>query len=164
MMKSLMSWQGQINIREDLIEKELQRGMRKGTEFHKIKLSNRFVDWIFRKFYTVEFCINFYDREPDWNENYEDEDAMPTYEEYRAFEEQRMAQLSWQDPFGEGIWGWSQKTVDSYSKKMLKGIKDYNIKKKDRLYCGTDKDYFYVYWYGRDCYGIDYWWIMKRRS
>ncbi len=52
------------NIRKDLIEKELQNS----KDFKYIKLSNRFIDWLFNHYYCNEVCENFYDSEPEIDE------------------------------------------------------------------------------------------------
>ncbi len=56
------------NIREDLIEQELQNS----KDFKYIKLSNRFIDWLFNHYYCNEVCQNFYDSEPEIDEYIED--------------------------------------------------------------------------------------------
>ena len=54
-------YSGQRCVRKDLIEKELDIP---GVQFHQQKLSNRFLDWLFRHYKTHEFTIPFYDDEP----------------------------------------------------------------------------------------------------
>lgn len=52
-----------INIRKDLIEKELEYN--KDFTYKPVKLTNRFVDKLFRHYYVHECCENLYDSEPD---------------------------------------------------------------------------------------------------
>lgn len=57
-----------INIRQDLIHKELSGVCMGGLHFQKLKPSNRFVDWLFRHYYVQEHTEHFYDSEPDFDE------------------------------------------------------------------------------------------------
>ena len=68
---------GQKNIDKDLINAELNR-CREGCEcspIKKVKLSNRFISWLFNKYDLIEFTIHFYDSEPelDYDEDYDDD-------------------------------------------------------------------------------------------
>lgn len=56
-----------INLRKDLINEELKYDIKRGFEFHYKKLSNKFLDWLLRHYYTQEFCEIYYDNEPDFN-------------------------------------------------------------------------------------------------
>ena len=42
-----------INIRQDLIQKELEKGCTNGLTFRKLKPSNRFIDKLFNHYYVV---------------------------------------------------------------------------------------------------------------
>ena len=57
-----------INLRKDLIDEELKHDRNKGFEFSFCKLSNKFIDWLFRHYYIHEVCENFYDDEPDYDD------------------------------------------------------------------------------------------------
>lgn len=59
-----------INIREDLIKKELEDARNQGITFRRLKPSNRFIDWLFNHYYVDEHTEHFYDSEP----NYDDEE------------------------------------------------------------------------------------------
>ena len=59
-----------INIREDLIKKELEDTHNRGITFRRLKPSNRFIDWLFNHYYVDEHTEHFYDSEP----NYDDEE------------------------------------------------------------------------------------------
>ena len=59
-----------INIREDLIKKELEDTRNQGITFRRLKPSNRFIDWLFNHYYVDEHTEHFYDSEP----NYDDEE------------------------------------------------------------------------------------------
>ena len=57
-----------IKVDKGLINEELKRDRENGFEFHYKKLSNRFIDWLFRHYYLHEMCENFYDNEPDFDD------------------------------------------------------------------------------------------------
>lgn len=57
-----------IDIREDLIQKEFEKGCTEGLTFRKLKPSNRFVDWLFRHYYVHEHTEHFYDSEPNFDD------------------------------------------------------------------------------------------------
>lgn len=50
-----------IDIREDLIQKEFEKGCTEGLTFKRLKPSNRFIDWLFRHYYVHEHTEHFYD-------------------------------------------------------------------------------------------------------
>lgn len=53
-----------INIRKDLIAKELERDIKNGFTFIQRSLSNKLLDNLYNKYNVVEACENFYDSEP----------------------------------------------------------------------------------------------------
>jgi hypothetical protein len=57
-----------INIRKDLIEKELERDINNGYIYHKFNLHNKFIDKLLNHYYCVEMCENWYDSEPNVDE------------------------------------------------------------------------------------------------
>ena len=57
-----------INIRKDLIEKELERDIERGYIYHKFNLLNKFIDKLLNYYYCVEMCENWYDSEPNIDE------------------------------------------------------------------------------------------------
>lgn len=57
-----------MKIREDLIQKELDNSCIEGAVFKKLKPSNRFIDWLFRRYYVHEHTEHFYDSEPDFED------------------------------------------------------------------------------------------------
>lgn len=160
-------YSGQRCIRKDLIEKELNIP---GVQFHQQKLSNRFLDWLFRHYKTHEFTIHFYDDEPKLRDDIDYDDPWWETSEgieyvrskFREHEERRMTFNNWIDVFGEGIWSWTQKQVDQFAREHLEVVKDWPVKKKDRVYCGFKEDYIYIYCYGRDFLGDDLWFIMHK--
>ena len=52
-----------VNIRKDLIYKELEHN--KEFTYKPVKSTNRFLDELFRHYYVHECCENFYDSEPE---------------------------------------------------------------------------------------------------
>ena len=134
-----------LKVRQDLIEKELSNDVKNGFEFHYQKLSNKFLDWLFRHYYTDEFYENFYDSEID-------------------DEEERLILNNWQDLYCKGSWGMSQKNLDIYSKSTLKMIKKLPKSIKNRLYFAKKDNKIVIYFYGRDYWLSDYWFILKKRN
>lgn len=166
----MFRYSGQRCIRKDLIEKELTGGRNCEVSFKEQKLSNRFVDWLFRHYKTHEFTIHFYDDEPSLRGDLEYDDPWwetsegiaYAWQKFRENEERRMTFNNWIDVYGEGIWGLSQRQVDKYAKGVMKSVRNWPVKKKERIYCGVDGDWLLLYCYGRDFGGIDYWWVMHR--
>lgn len=163
----MFRYSGQRCVRKDLIEKELDIP---GVQFRQQKLSNRFLDWLFRHYKTHEFTVHFYDDEPELRNDirYDDpwwdtsEGIEYVRSKFRENEDRRMTFNNWIDPFGEGIWGWSQKQVDKFAKEHLKSVRDWPVSKKDRVYYGFKDDYIYIYCYGRDFLGNDLWFILHK--
>lgn len=85
------------------------------------------------------------------------------YKEYNN-SERRLTSNNWQDPYGEGIWGMSQKRVDQLVYDTFKSIQKFNISKKDRLYISYKNGEIRIYFYGRDFNKLDHWFIFKKRE
>ena len=68
-----------IKVDKGLINEELKRDRENGFEFHYKKLSNRFIDWLFRHYYLHEMCENFYDNEPEF-----DDEEYNMYMDYQS--------------------------------------------------------------------------------
>ena len=85
------------------------------------------------------------------------------YEEYKN-SERRLNFNNWQDSYGEGTWGMSQKEVDKLAYDTFKSIQRFNVSKKDRLYISYKDDEIRIYFYGRDFDELDYWFIFKKRD
>lgn len=197
-------------VDKKLIEEELKRTEDNGFKFHYQKLSNRFIDWIFRHYYIHEMCENFYDDEPDfddeefnmymdyqncheltgltfWNivsnleeieekkEDFRYSKELHTIEElkaahdkivqmYKDYEETRIRFCNWQEPYFKGNWDMSQKYVDSLGKSVLKNIRNFPKTIKDRVYVAEKDDQIRIYFYGRDFWKKDYWFIFTKRK
>lgn len=169
-----------INIRYDLIEKALN-----GRKYHKLKLSNKFIDNIKNHYECSEMCEFFYDSEPElsdiehdmyWAYKHGDESMESKYTKeklkyahdkvvlrYKVHEEKRIEFNNWIEPYFKGCWGLSQKRVDRIAIDTLKEIQKINVSRKDRLYINKDKDFIRIYFYGRDFMGKDYWFIFERK-
>lgn len=162
-------YSGQRCVRKDLIEKELSQIQ--GAHFKEQKLSKRFIDCLFRHYRTAEFSIHFYDSEPDLRDDIDVDDPWwesPEGDEYlrqrfRENEERRMTFNNWVDLYTEGNWGLSQLAVDNDAREAIKSVRNWPVKKKGRIYCGTNEKYLMLYCYGRDFKGVDYWLAMRRR-
>lgn len=200
-----------IYVDKKLIEKELEDEKSVlGHEFQYKKLSNRYLDWLFRHYYIQELCENFYDSEPEfdkeefnmymdyqsygkmsclafWNvvsnldeiekeksnfkyskNNHTVEELKNAYDKvtqmYKDYEKTRIERLTWQEPYFEGNWGYTQNNVDLYGQFCLKRIKNFPRSIKDRLYVSEDKNEIRIYFYGRDIWEKDYWFIFKRKN
>jgi hypothetical protein len=160
-----------INIRKDLIEKELAEGITEKISFKTFKLTQRFIDWLFSKYSTHEFSEHFYDSEPDVPEEWEsvedrwdNSEFLKVWEKLvKEYEPRRITFNNWIDPFGDGIWGMDQGKVDEIARNALKEIMDMDVDLSERLYIGFGKDgYAFLYFYGRDFLKKDYWWVMGR--
>lgn len=182
-----------MNIRKDLIQKELENDVNDGLVYKPLKLTNKFIDILFNHYYCHEMTEHFYDREPDYDDaefdkymtycsmleghyfNYcENKKEYPVEELKQAyfnilkqreeFEPKRIGLLSWVEPYFKGNWGMSQETVDNVARETLKK----EIKKvplKDRLYYAEKDDQIRIYFYGRDLrHCCDYWFIFIKRK
>lgn len=57
-----------INIRQDLIQKELYWTYRDELTYRKLKPSNRFINKLFNHYYVAEHTEHFYDSEPEYDD------------------------------------------------------------------------------------------------
>ena len=101
-----------INLRKDLINEELKYDIKRGYNFHYKKLSNKFLDWLFRHYYIQEFCENYYDSE-----------FHPYPVGTLDYENARIEFCNWQEPHFKGNWGATQESIDSMGQELLKDIK-----------------------------------------
>ena len=193
-----------------LIKEELGRGIEAGFSFHYEKLSNRFLDWLFRHYECMELCENFYDSEPHFEdeeynmyldykkgsqmltgksifclmtamdeegkidenhsfckEEHTIEELAQAYQRvkqaYQDYEMERISKCSWQEPYFKGNYGYSQKFVDDFAREMLMKTKRFPRTIKDRLFIARKGDEIRIYFYGRDYWEVDYWFIFKRK-
>ena len=169
---------GQKNVDKDLINAELNR-CREGREcspVRKVKLSNRFISWLFNKYELVEFTVHFYDSEPefDYDEDYDGWDYKPPnytnmewYKLWRDYEYQRIRFCNFIDVFGPGIWNFSDKDNKELVVNNLKSLRNLPDSKTDRVYVydsyKNNNEFINIYCYGRDIDGADYWLIMKKK-
>lgn len=193
-----------INIRKDLIQKELERDFNIGFSYNKFNLHNKFIDKLFNQYYCHEMCENWYDSEPETNdlvfEQYMDyeaylkgktnklgqscnlngewfwyadkqypldilKDSYDTINKaYKNYEQERIEFNNWQEPYFEGNWGQSQKSVDKTARNVLKYVKKLNISKKDRLYISHKDNQIRIYVYLRDYEKLDYWFIFVKKG
>lgn len=200
-----------ICVRSDLIEKELNRDKENGFCFKYKKLSKKFLDWLFRHYYIEELCENFYDSEPEFDDeefqmyldykqsieitgrsfweiitnideiekeksnfrfskqNHTREELKNAYEkikqQYEDYESHRICFCNWQEPYFKGNWEMSQSYVDSFGRDVLNKIrKGFPVSIKNRLYTAQKEDLYLIYFYGRDLWKVDYWFIFKKRG
>lgn len=126
------------------IKDELTNDEDRGYVFKYQKLSNRFIDWIFNHYSTIEFTINYFD---SFGGN-----------------EHNLDFCCWQEPYGRGINNLSQNQVDGKAKEYIKKIKKMNTYHRDRIYYALKGDYILIYWYGRDKIAEDYWWVLRKHG
>lgn len=150
---------------QDLIDKELSEPVNGHViKFEKFKPTNRVISWLFRHYRVTEQTDHFYDSEPYNQDEDMDYNSYEWRELCRAYENRRMRFCNWIDAIGDGLWGMSRKRVDRISKRLLKGSRSRPAKNDGRYYIGFDGDYAYVYWFGRDKFCVDYWWVFKKRT
>lgn len=157
-----------IYISKELIEDELKRDKEEGFIFTYKKLSNKFLDWLFRHYYCVERCVNSYDSEPlaynEWCELQKTlEGRSKLAQAYRDYEPERIEFCNWQEPSSKGNWGMTQERVDKWAKESLKSVRDIPTSKKDRIYYSQKDDQIRIYIYGRDIEKEDIWFIFNKR-
>lgn len=177
-------------VSNELINNELNDDMRIGFDFKHKKLTSKFINWIFNHYYIEELCENFYDSCPV----FEDEELYHMYMDYiygheghvyskqdhtkqelkdayykikniyNDYESKRIKFNNWQEPYFKGNWGMSQKYVDSFGKKTLKEIRKFPKSIKNRFYYAEKDDVIRIYFYGRDFWKVDYWFIFRKRK
>ena len=169
---------GQKNVDKDLINAELNR-RREGLEcnsIRKVKLSNRFISWLFNKYDLVEFTVHFYDSEPEFDYD-EDDDSwdykppsytnMEWFKLWRDYEHQRIRFCNFIDVFSPGIWGLSDKDNKELVINNLKSFRSLPDSKADRVYVydsyKDNNEFINIYCYSRDLEGADYWLTMKKK-
>lgn len=139
-----------FDIREELIKEELSRVIEaKQVVFKQIKITKDLVDKLFKNYNVLLFDEEYYD-EIDAQINYPDYD--------------RLTDCTWIEEYRKGIWSMSQTDVDEIGYKTLNRIlkldTDEEVSSNKRLYIGkSEKDNkIQLYYYGRDCLMVDYWW------
>jgi hypothetical protein len=179
-----------ICIDKELIEKELRTDIENGYSFMHKALSNKLLDNLFNKYYVVEACENFYDSEPNFDEelfsmymDYEEIDKnedfkyskqphtraelKEAYEKvnkmYEEYEPKRIQFCNWQEPYFKGNWGVSQKRVNIISRNMLKEFRKLPVSKNERIYFAKKDNEVRIYLYGRDIIDKDLWFLFKRK-
>lgn len=177
-------------ICKDLLKQRLEELTHgDGAEYVPLKISNRFVRWLFNHYYCHEFLECYFDSEPnipeeqldaylDYSRPYPDfkycktehtEDELREAFEavrkaYHDYEPQRLKFNNWIDVNGRGIWGMSQKTVDSLAREYLIGTKTYSPGYHGRLFISYKGDMITIYYFGRDARLVDFIWTFKKRA
>lgn len=176
---------------KELLHNELtKRYKSRGLVYKPIKLSKRFVRWLFNHYYCDEMLECFYDSEPHINdevfkmyidytcpdpdhtysrfEHTEDElrDAFVEAEHaYREYEPQRLSFNNWVEVYGDGIWYMSQKTVDSCAREFLLSTKKCEASYHGRLFMAEHDGMISLYYFGRDTnFRADYHWTFQKRA
>lgn len=180
-----------VDIRNDLIQKELEEGSAAGLKFQKLKLSNRFIYWLFNNYYVLEYTEHYYDSEPHFEgeefnmymdyrypedlksgfryskEEHTREELECAYnnivKQKREYEPRRVEFCNWIEVHCEGNWGASQKQVDEISRCCIEEVGESPTSYDGRLFIAKKEDEIHIYYYGRDFAMVDYWWIFKKR-
>ncbi len=178
-------------IREDILRKELElRKERNGLDFEKLKLSAKFIDWLFNNYYLVEQSEEFYDSGPHFDEEvfhmymdyeYKRDDIRFSKEEHteeeleraynhviqqcKDYEETRLTRLNWYDVYNVN-WGFSQEELDASARRWLKDLKrnGHGRSYNGRLFYAQKGDCIDIYYFGRDYCTMDWTWSFKRKK
>lgn len=175
---------------KELLQKRLtELGDADAVLYTPLKLSKRFVCWVFNHYYCYEFLECYFDSEPhlpketfdmylDYSHPYPDfkhckaehtddelREAFEFVEKaYRDYEPQRLKLNNWIDLNTEGNWGMTQKLVDSWARECLISTKKYSPGYHGRLFMAKKDDMFWIYYFGRDVRAIDFLWVFKKRA
>ena len=151
--------------------------------------SRSFVQRLFNNYFCEEMDEIFYDSEPELDEEefhmyldyscpeagykrcklkHTDEELREAFEKvrevYEKYEQQRLTFNNWVDPSFAGCWGFSQDHVDSWAKECMSSVKKTKPGYKGRMFMWQKDNYIYVYYFGRDIRGVDYWWCLEKRA
>ena len=158
------------NIRMDLIEKEFQHPSTKEVSFKNFMLTARFIVWLFQKYHVAGYSIHYYDSEPEvpaeWDRDGDEWDD-PTFKPIwsalvQAHEPKRLLFCNWIDPFGPGIWGWTQERTNASAAALLHELLDMVYDPEDRFYVGFGQaGKAFLYFYGRDTLEYDLWFCFQ---
>ena len=83
---------------------------------------------------------------------------------YKDYELARIKFNNWQEPYFKGNWDMSQKYVDLFGRDTLRRIRNFPKSIKNRLFIAYKDDQIRIYFYGRDFWKVDYWFIFKKRK
>lgn len=86
-------------------------------------------------------------------------------QQQKDYEETRLTQLSWVEPYFKGNWNMSQEIVDKIAYENLEDFRKH-MPHQGRCYLTHDKenDVIKIYLYGRDIGTRDLWFIFQRRK
>lgn len=83
---------------------------------------------------------------------------------YKDYEQTRITVNNWIEPYFKGNWDMSQEYVDSFGRSVLKHIRNFPKSIKNRLYFAKKDDQIRIYFYGRDFWEVDYWFVFSKRK
>lgn len=124
------------------------------------------------------YILDNYEKTQENKENFRYSSGSHTEEELKAaynkvtkmyedYEETRLKYNNWIEPYSKENYGYTQRDVDSYGRKVLKGLQNFPNGIKNRLYIGEkedDNEYVKIYFYARDIDKLDYWFTFKRKD
>ena len=147
-----MNKNAHIDIRQDFINEETKRD----TDVHEVKLTKRFISWLFRHYYTECLTFNFYDMDSSW-----DEFSPVTWDK-------RISTCVWQDYFDNGCWCETQREVDRLAKLNINDFRKaghfYRRFWIGRRMFDDGSEGIHLYLYGRDIHEFDLHIFFKKRK
>ena len=129
-------------IHVDTIRSELSDAAKpfgkSASEFMVFRPSNKNIGWLFRRYDLHEMTEHYY-------------------------EEEDPNRITWIEPVGPGIWSDNQVTANKKAKSALRLARS-RVPRRGRFYIAFLDEFAYIYYYGRDCLQMDYWWIFVRKN
>jgi len=141
-----------VDIRQEFIDGQTKRDI----DVHEVKLTKRFISWLFRHYYTDCLVFDFYDMDSSWSEF-----APVTWDK-------RISTCVWQDYFDDGCWCETQREVDALAKRNVNEFrKAGHLSRRSWIgkYIFNDGSTgMHLYLYGRDIHEFDVHVILKERK
>lgn len=139
------------HAKTDIRPEFIQEAMKSTENVRPLKLKRSWINWLFRHYELHEGCINFFD-----------EETVPADENGAARPpitwDERMEFNNWQDLFGRGIWGMSQREAENAAKREMNDFRKAGHL-AGRCWIGkrewNGQEYLHVYLYGRDIHEFD---------
>ena len=126
--------------------------------YSEIKLTSKFISWLFNQYEVFQYTVNFYDAEPS-----EEEKQQPDFDWEQFENTKRMVFNNWVDIFGSGIWDMTQKEVDQSARSVLKEFRK-SGHLKGRCWMAKSNKMLHLFCYGRDIHKYDLHFIMVPRG
>lgn len=158
-----------MNVKNDLIQKELNTFS--PLKFKELKLSNRFINNLFRKYSIQSLDTYWYDSEPEIpsellndaeeGEEYAIESILGLLKDY---EPRRLEYLNWIDSYCPGKQGLDQNEIERMARYRLNEIRSSPVSCLERLFYNKTKNQIILYYFGRDYFQRDELLIFRRKQ